>query len=311
MSTNLPTITERSRPSLAVVGGNAIAQLRLHMPAARYHASEGLNISKLKRLARSPLHFAFEPPAPAEGEALPLHLGKAAHCAVLEPERFKHDYVVWDRYSEAGNLCPRKGQYWDAFKAKHAHQEICMPEEYEHAIAMQHAVRSDKDASKYLQRGAAEVSMRWMMHGRLCRGRADWLGMVDKKPHLVGLKTAADARLWQFSGAAARYGYHLQWAWYHDGYEYIRRVKPAMKEIVVESRPPYAVVVYDIPDEVIEEGRYEYERLLELLSDCERAKEWPGPGMGGEVTFSLPAYAMRSSTAGDDITGLELEGLEA
>ncbi len=282
------------------------AQLRLHMPPSQYHASPGLSISRLKRIGYSPMHFQHVPAA--SDQAAPMHLGQAAHCAVLEPERFARDYVVWNRMSDKGNLCPRNGQHWEKFKAEHPHSEIVMPDEYEHALRMQQAVRGDKWAMRYLTRGAAEVSMRWMMRGRLCRGRPDYLGIADGKPHLVGLKTADDIRLHKFSTAAARYQYHLQWAWYHDGYDLIRHVRPVMKEIVVESKPPYAVVVYDIPDEVIEIGREEYTRLLELLADCERANEWPGPALGTEVMFALPSWAyQQESTVTDDITSIGLE----
>jgi hypothetical protein len=246
------------------------AQLRLHMPPSQYHASPGLSISRLKRIGYSPMHFQHVPAA--SDQAAPMHLGQAAHCAVLEPERFARDYVVWNRMSDKGNLCPRNGQHWEKFKAEHPHSEIVMPDEYEHALRMQQAVRGDKWAMRYLTRGAAEVSMR------------------------------------KFSTAAARYQYHLQWAWYHDGYDLIRHVRPVMKEIVVESKPPYAVVVYDIPDEVIEIGREEYTRLLELLADCERANEWPGPALGTEVMFALPSWAyQQESTVTDDITSIGLE----
>lgn len=280
--------------------------LRANTPATRYHASPGLNISRLKRLGVSPLHFQHVPQA--SDQSVPMHLGSAAHCAVLEPQRFARDYVIWNRISENGNLCPRKGQYWEKFVAENQGKEIVTPDEYDHAIAIQHAVRSDKWAVRYLADGMPEVSMHWSMHGRLCRGRADWIGLVDGRPHIVGLKTAEDCRLFKFANAAARYGYHLQWAWYHDGYELITNTRPVMKEIVVESKPPYAVVVYDIPDEVIEIGREEYVRLLELLADCERANDWPGPAMGGEVMFALPSWAYQQDTlVTDDITEIGLE----
>lgn len=290
-----PTAPAKAQPA------DSAPELRLHMPMARYRASPGLSISKLRRLARSPLHFMHEP----EEQTSPMHLGVAAHCAVLEPARFKRDYVIWDRLSEAGNPCPRRGQHWDRFQAEHAGSEIVQPDEYQDALAIQHAVRSDKWASKYLQDGSPEVSMRWMMRGRLCRGRPDWLGMVDGKPHIVGLKTAEDARLWRFSSAGERYGYHLAWAWYHDGYDLIQHVRPVMKEIVVESAPPHAVVVYHIPDEVIEQGREEYGRLLDELAECERANDWPGPAMGGELTYQRPAWTQNSSSDLSDI-GLEV-----
>ena len=291
----------------AVAVLDATPRLRLNVPAARYHASPGLSISRLKRLGVSPLHFQHVPPA--SDQSAPMHLGEAAHSAVLEPHKFARDYAIWNRISDNGNLCPRKGQYWDKFVAENEGKKVVMPDEYQHALAIQHAVRSDKLAMRYLADGAAEVTMHWNMRGRLCRGRADWLGTVDDKPHLVGLKTAEDCRLFKFSNAAARYGYHMQWAWYHDGYSMISGgVQPVMKEIVVESKPPYAVVVYDIPNEVIEIGREEYTRLLDLLADCERANDWPGPSLGQEVMFALPSWAyQQESLVTDDIIDIGLE----
>lgn len=294
-----------SNTTLINAGGRALmaaaSQLRLHVPAARYHASPGLSISKLGRLAKSPQHFQHQP----ESETIPMRLGTAAHMAVLEPERFARDVVIWDRVSENGNHCPRRGKFWDAFKAEHATATIVDPDDYEHALAIQHAVRTDKWASKYLQRGAAEVSMHWTMRGRLCRGRPDYWSIVNGQSHLVGLKTAVDARPWQFSSAGERYGYHLSWAWYHDGFDLIRDVRPIMKEIVVESGPPYSVVVYDIPPEVIDQGREEYSRLLDLLADCEGRNLWPGPSMGMELVYSRPAWTQTQTD--DDLTAIGLE----
>jgi exodeoxyribonuclease VIII len=275
-------------------------EIRLHMPADRYHASPGLSISKLRRLARSPQHFKAE----AGEQTSPMRLGTAAHCAVLEPERFERDYAVWDRRTDGGRAAPRNGKWWEAFCDKHAGQTIITIDEYTHAIAMQTAVRSDPVAHRYLASGAAEVSMRWYMHGRLCRGRPDWLTLIDGEPHLVGLKTARDCRLMPFSSQAARLGYHCSWSWYEAGYAAIRGMAPRMKEIVVESAAPYSVVVYDIPEDVILQGRDEYERLLEQLDVCERTGEWPGPGGGMEQTLSLPSWAYQTT---DDISDIGLE----
>ena len=58
------------------------------IPAAEYHASEGLSISRLKELKRSPKHYQWALTHPKESQ--PLTLGSAAHCAVLEPERFSN-----------------------------------------------------------------------------------------------------------------------------------------------------------------------------------------------------------------------------
>lgn len=62
-----------------------------------------------------------------------------------------------------------------------------------------------------------------------------------------------------------------------------------MVEIVVESKPPHAVGVYVIPDEVLQLGAEEYLALLETLAECERAGKWPGPNVAEQVLI-LPSW---------------------
>src|SRR5256885_6932517 len=92
------------------------------MPADEYLAIEATSISRLKELRRSPLHYrhALEHPK----ETVPLRLGTAAHCATLEPERFGRQFAIWSRRSDkTGNLCPRTGQWWEAFEAQNRSEE--------------------------------------------------------------------------------------------------------------------------------------------------------------------------------------------
>ena len=63
-----------------------------------------------------------------------------------------------------------------------------------------------------------------------------------------------------------------------------------MIEIVVESTPPHAAGVYNIPNDVIELGRDEYFKLLNRLTQCEELDEWPGPQEGIE-DLTLPTWA--------------------
>jgi len=126
---------------------------------------------------------------------------------------------------------------------------------------------------------------------------------VDGQPYVVGLKTARDCRPFQFGNQCARLGYHLQFAYYADGYEAITGERPRLVEIVVESDEPHAVAVYHVPDDVLDQGREEYMRLLELLDECERKNEWPGP-VPLEETLSLPSWVYGGLT--DDLTELGL-----
>lgn len=273
------------------------------VPWEEYVTLEGLSISRLKEIARSPQHYLYRLENPKESPA--LRLGKAAHAAVLEPERFDREFAAWTRRSEkTGNLCPRNGQYWDAFVAEHPGKEIITEDEYALSLAIQAAVRAHPAAAPYLASGDPEVTMQWVAYGRPSKGRVDWLTQLDDgKPVLVGLKTARDCRHFIFGTQAARLGYHLQWAYYFDGYKAIKQVEPKVVEIIVESEPPHAVAVYSIPPDIIAQGRDEYERLLDQLATCESTGAFPGPNEI-EEPLSLPSWVYEQS---DDLGGIGLE----
>lgn len=286
-------------------------EIRSRVPAEEYHALPGVSITRLKELKRSGLHYQYRLANPLQ--SVPLALGTAAHCAVLEPERFARQFAVWGRRSESGNLCPRRGQYWDAFVEQNPGKTIITEDEGLDALAISQAVRKDACAMKYLESGEPEVTLQWQLTSESmtrkavtldCRGRADWLTRIDGEHYLVGLKTARDPRGPIFGNAAARLGYALQFAFYLDGYRMITGVTPRLKEIVVESAAPYDVVVYDIPEDVILQGRAEYEALLRQLVDCQARNEWLGWANGQEQVLTLPTWYYEST---DDISDLGLE----
>jgi PDDEXK-like uncharacterized protein DUF3799 len=275
--------------------------LHSRMPAEEYFAIEATSISRLKELRRSPLHYRHALEHPKETE--PLRLGTAAHCATLEPERFERQFATWARRTDAGAMAPRRGQYWEEFERANAGREIITADQDALARAIASAVRGDRNAMRYLETGEPEVAMTWDSKGRACKGRVDWVTHQGGEPVLVGLKTARDCRPFTFGSAAAKLGYHLQWAWYFNGYAAIKDgVKPRMVEIVVESAPPHAVVVYRIPDDVLLQGEEEFLALIETLERCERDNEWPGPATQEQV-LTLPSWVYQAE---DDLSELGL-----
>ena len=271
------------------------------MPAAEYFALPGVSITRLKELKRSPQHYRHQLEHPKQSPS--LSLGTAAHCAVLEPERFAREFAVWSKRTASGNLAPRNSAAYTAFCEENEGRTIITEDEYIDAMAMCDAVRSHAAAMMYLETGDPEVTLQWELGGRACKGRVDWLTRVESEHVLVGLKSARDCRHMIFGTQAARLGYHLQWAWYHDGYEELARVLPRVVEIVVESAPPYAVAVYAIPEDVLLQGRDEYRELIEQLGECERTGVWAGPHPL-EEQLTLPSWAYPHSDELNDI-GLE------
>lgn len=267
------------------------------VPWEEYSKWPGVSITRLKEIGRSPLHYRHRLANPKDSPS--MSLGRAAHVAVLEPERFA-DFPVWD----AG---PRRGGAWEAFKQMHGTRNILTVDERDAAKAIAKAVRQDDRAMKYLCKGEAEVSMRWIGDGGVaCKGRVDWL----TKGAIVGLKTTRDIRAPFFGKQAVNFGYCAQWAYYRDGFTEIAspalHQTPRMVEIVVEPEAPHDVAVYAIEDDILDIGRDEYQGWLNRLAACETYNEWLG-AVPKEVPLELPAWAYRQD---DDVSDLGLEGFE-
>jgi len=270
-----------------------------------YKGIDRANISNLKEMARSALHYRYR--CAHEKDSTTLALGRAAHAAILEPERFDREFVVWDERTDTGRLRPRNSKDFDAFAELHKGKVVLKPDAHRFALNVRDAVRSKPVALKYIREGRPEVTMLWqdVATSRWCKGRLDWLTSAHGSDALVGFKTARDLSPRAFSQQAAKLLYHLQWAYYFDGYSTLTGREPRMVEICVESEPPFDVVVYIIPADVIELGREEYRALLGRLDECDRARAWPGRA-DNEVVFELPAYLQKDDD--EDVGDLELEG---
>ena len=273
------------------------------VPFEKYIQQKALDFSSLKEMARSPMQYLFRLEHPKGSDALTL--GTAAHTAILEPDKFMKSYALWDERTESGSVRPRRGKDWEAFCAANSGKNIVRIDEFNLAMAMRDAVRSNLDAMRYLRSGEAEVSFTW--HDAeteyLCKGRVDWLVKLGDLDVLAGIKTAKDCRPIGFGNQAARFGYHLQWAMYHDAWHVLTERQPKMVEIVVESAAPHDVAVYIIPAEIIEQGRDEYRKLMVRLRECESSGKWPG-ATEGEQLLSLPSWVYHAE---DDLSDLGLE----
>ncbi len=295
------------------------ANLQLDLPAApslkvpsiihgqswdEYRAIDAVNFSTLKVLDHSAKHYRHNLAHPTETDT--LRLGTAAHCAVLEPTKFRSRFAVWRERKANGDSAARKGPAWESFVAEHAGRTIITEDQETDALLMQSAISSSSDAMFYLSHGSAEVTLLWRIGKRPCKGRVDFITDLGNGPVLVGVKTAVDIRPKPFGRAATRLLYGLQWPFYFDGYEAATGVRPAeIVEIVVEKKEPHDVIVYGIEEEELDIGRADYLALLERLDECESADSWPGVANGArKIPFKFPQFKYESE---DDLadTGIQ------
>ena len=251
----------------------------LTMSMAEYQALAGVNWSALKYLGKSPLHFAHHR-AQGRADTASMLAGRAAHTAVLEPDRFPIDYAVWTGAA-------RRGAEWEAFRDAHPGRTILKVDEYQEALAIRDAVRGHKVADRILTGGAAERVLIWTDPdtGIACKCRIDWL----RADGFADLKTTRDLTRRRFRSQAHDLGYHGQLAFYRRGCLALG-LDPTVWLVAVEGAPPHDVAAFAVDPGVIATGDEEVGRLLVLLKECERTKKWPGRYPDLE-TFHLPPYA--------------------
>ena len=76
------------------------------------------------------------------------------HTAILEPDRFLRDYVLWESR--------RQGKKWEAFAEVNGSKTILTDNQYTQAIAMRDAVAEHPEAGPLMKkRGDSEVTVIW------------------------------------------------------------------------------------------------------------------------------------------------------
>ena len=248
------------------------------MTYERYHDIEATRASELKAVAKSPLHYEHLRKTPMDADY--LRLGSAVHTAVLEPELFGGEYVLW-----TGGV--RNSKKWREFEAEHADRVILTEKQMSDALMMATAVRKHAVAGPLLRSGVPEQVAEWVDErtGIECKARVDWLNNCH-----VSLKTTAETVPYRFNEQSAKLKYNLTEAFNSDGLFAVTGERRPVKIIAVESKAPHDVAVYHVPDEVLNYGREIYEDALDLLIQCRASGEWPGV-CPEEETLTLPMWA--------------------
>lgn len=253
------------------------------IPEAEYHADrESLSVSGAKVLLKAPALFRHQQDNPVHRDV--FDIGSAAHqlvlgvgpgIAIIPPtSRAKADQETHKAAKE---------------KARAEGQIPVTREQYDAIERMADAIATHETAMRLLSDGRPEVSAYAMDDetGVLRRARFDWLGVGV----LSDLKTAASAEPWAFAGAAAKFGYHMQAAWYLDLARDLGHPAEAFAFLVVEKEPPHLVEVYELDAAAIARGRDLNRRALERFRDCTASGIWPGYTGRPFTTLSLPRWA--------------------
>lgn len=255
------------------------------LPFEEYIKIEGLHATSLKDMLVSPRLYQWRRKNKRE-DTDSLRVGRACHTAILEPDRFAFEYLVW-RGSKMGR---RFGKRWDEFTAlaKSAAQTILTEQQYETAIALRDAVRQHPLAKALLDEGGRkELTIRWTHErtGLPCVSRVDYLCSV-----ITDVKTTKNTAPGKFSADAVRFGYPMQAGFYGDACAAAGLGALPFKFLAVQNVPPYDVAVFNVPEDVLAFGRKQYEEAIDKLIACKESNTWPG-ATPDEEELRLPAWA--------------------
>jgi exodeoxyribonuclease VIII len=257
-----------------------------------------VNWSTLKHITVSPKHYLHALATP-RADTPALLLGRAAHCALYEPEAFARRYVTMPNFHRGMNDDTARAKGYDGGKQAALEWDAQLRDGVESidgdlrftALAIAEAVRRDSVAGPLLAGGHAEHNIQWTdaETGILCRGRVDHV-----RGCLSDLKTTRS--LQRCERDAARFQYHAQLAWYSDGLRASGiATSGAPRLVFVENQAPFDVLVLTFDEEDIEAGRRVYRAALDTLAECRRAAAWPGISRGVARRIQLPAWVL-----GDD-----------
>lgn len=230
--------------------------------------------SNLKEMQVSPLAFRWACEHPREDTPSML-LGRATHCAVLEPTAYPLRYAVAESADGTPIRRDARTKAYQDFLASHHGAEILTRDDAEQVALIVAAVRAHPVAGPLLSTQATvEQRIEWTCEGALCQGRYDWLGAGS----LIDLKTTRcdlDERTLQRE--AAKLGYFISLTWYADGIAAMTGNRPERVGIVwVQNRAPFDVAVSWLDPSTQERARTLYLGLVRSVLVCRETDSWPG-----------------------------------
>ncbi|MBX9756015.1 MAG: PD-(D/E)XK nuclease-like domain-containing protein, partial [Pseudomonadaceae bacterium] len=217
--------------------------------------------------------------------------GTAVHAAVLEPQRFKQTYLT-----HPGNKA-KSTKSFKEFELANPGKRVLMLRELNDIIGCANSLRSATvirthsaafTMADLVDLGTPERNYYWLdaQTGLTCKARMD----LTIENIVIDVKTAPDARGERFKWDAAKFGYHIQAAFYMEGFA---QFQPEGKEIIMtflvgEKLSPYGSVVYQADKDTFWAfGKRRVRELLAQYQRCLQAQSWPGYAQGPQL-LKLP-----------------------
>ncbi|WP_105464152.1 exodeoxyribonuclease VIII [Escherichia coli] len=271
-----------------VIAGDIEPGIYYGISNENYHAGPGVSKSQLDDIADTPALYLWRKNAPVDTtKTKTLDLGTAFHCRVLEPEEFSNRFIVAPEFNRRTNAGKEEEKAFLMECASTGKTVITAEEGRKIELMYQSVMALPLGQWLVESAGHAESSIYWEdpETGILCRCRPDKI--IPEFHWIMDVKTTADIQ--RFKTAYYDYRYHVQDAFYSDGYEAQFGVLPTFVFLVASTTVEcgrYPVEIFMMGEEAKLAGQQEYHRNLRTLADCLNTDEWPAI-----KTLSLPRWA--------------------
>lgn len=266
-----------------------------------YHACPEFSSSQLKDMLRSAAHFyvnSISKEAKKEATSV-MNFGTLVHTMFLEPEQFKHEFVIapkFDKRTKAGKE--------DALAWEQANQGklLVNAEDIDSANRMAENLRT-LSIYEQMQKhpGMAEASFFFTdpIYGLQLRVRPDWhIAPCDAWPNglIIDLKTTDDARPMGFQKTCGNFAYDLSASMYREGFQQVYQTeeKPPFIFLVAERNTPFNVKQYNASTLFLSCGDNRYNKSKEKLAESLLVDEWDGYSKDLE-DINLPQYLIKNA----------------
>ena len=266
-----------------------------NMPNDEYHAHAGISNSGLTRFSVSPAHYKY---APKNEPTRAMEIGTAIHAAILEPERFKSQYMLLPEVKA------RTATEYKKAAATLGSELVLIGNEVSNVLGMYESVHSSEYIHNRLsESGHTELSVFAIdpETGVLCKCRFDYLSDTLRA---IDVKKTQDARPEPFSRSIDNYRYHVQAAFYSDVFKWCTgKELKSFEFLAVEEKQPHGRKLYKLCDESLDIGRRMYRENLSEYAECLANNYWPLYECDDSELISLPYWTL-SKYENDLIEGI-------
>ncbi|EJT7912261.1 exodeoxyribonuclease VIII [Salmonella enterica] len=264
------------------------------IPNEAYHAGPGVSKSQIDDIADTPAIYLWRKNAPVDTEKTKtLDTGTAFHCRILEPEEFSKRFIIAPEFNRRTSAGKKEEKTFLEEYARTGRTVLTAEEGRKIELMYQSVMALPLGQWLVESAGYAESSVYWEdpETGILCRCRPDKI--IPEFHWIMDVKTTADIQ--RFRTAYYDYRYHVQDAFYSDGYRAQFGEIPTFVFLVASTTAEcgrYPVEIFMMGEDAKLAGQREYRRNLQTLAECLNNDEWPAI-----KTLSLPRWAKENANA--------------